>query len=62
MMTEVVRAALRRPEESKTNLMELRSAIDEGDASSDVVGFDEEVFINELKVGKERPRKKGAAE
>lgn len=60
-VSEVVRAALRRLEENEAYLMALHSAIDEGDASPDVVGFDEEVFISELKAGKVRPRKKGAA-
>lgn len=60
-MTEVVCAALLRLEEDEAYLMALRSAIEEGDASPDVVGFDEEVFISKLKAGKVRPRKKGAA-
>ena len=60
-MTEVVCAELLRLEKEEAYLMALRSAIDEGDASPDVVGFDEEVFISELKAGKVRPRKKGVA-
>lgn len=50
-VSEVVRAALRRLEEDETRLAAFCAAIDEGDASPDVVDFDEEVFIRELKEG-----------
>lgn len=49
--SEVIRAALRRLEEDETQLAALRSAIDEGDSSTDVVGFDEETFIEEMRSG-----------
>lgn len=49
--SEVIRAALRRLEEDETQLAALRSAIDEGDSSPDVVGFDEESFIEEMRSG-----------
>ena len=47
--SEVVRAALRKLEEDEVRLASLCSAIDEGDASPDVVGFDREDFLEELK-------------
>ena len=40
-MTEVVRAALRRQEEDEAYLAALGSAVVDGNASLDVVGFDE---------------------
>lgn len=49
--SEVIRAALRRLEEDETQLAALRSAIDEGDSSTDVAGFDEETFIEEMRSG-----------
>lgn len=49
--SEVIRAALRRLEEDEAHLAALRAAIDEGDASPDVVGFDEESFIEEMRAG-----------
>ena len=49
--SEVVRAALRRLEEDEARLAALCAAVDEGDASPDVMDFDEEVFISELKEG-----------
>ena len=49
--SEVVRAALRRLEEDEARLAAFCAAVDEGDASPDVMDFDEEVFINELKEG-----------
>ena len=49
--SEVIRAALRRLEEDESQLAALRNAIDEGDASEDVVGFDEEAFIKEMRRG-----------
>ena len=47
--SDVIRAALRRMEEDEARLAALRSLIDEGDASPDVVGFDEDAFIEELR-------------
>ncbi len=49
--SEVIRAALRRLEEDEMQLAALRSAIDEGDSSPDVVGFDEKSFIEEMRSG-----------
>lgn len=49
--SEVIRAALRQLEEDESQLAALRNAIDEGDASEDVVGFDEEAFIKEMRSG-----------
>ena len=49
--SEVIRAALRRLEKDEAQLAALRNAIDEGDASEDVVGFDEETFIKEMRSG-----------
>ena len=49
--SEVIRAALRQLEEGESQLAALRNAIDEGDASEDVVGFDEEAFIKEMQSG-----------
>ena len=49
--SEVIRAALRRLEEDESQLAALRNAIDEGDASEDVVGFDEEAFSKEMRSG-----------
>ena len=48
-VSEVIRAGLRRLEEDEMRLAALRSAIDEGDASPDVVGFDRNAFLEELK-------------
>ena len=50
-VSEVIRAGLRRLEEDEMRLAALRSAIDEGDASPDVVGFDLNAFLEELKEG-----------
>ena len=36
---------------SEVCIAELRSAIDEGDASPDVVGFDRDAFLEELREG-----------
>lgn len=47
--SEVVRAALRRLEDDEARLAALRSAIDEGDSSSDVADFNRDVFLDELK-------------
>ena len=48
-VSEVIRAALRHLEEDEDRLNALCSAIDEGDASPDVLDFDEEAFIRELR-------------
>lgn len=48
-VSEMIRAALRHLEEDEARLAALCSAIDEGDASPDVVDFDEESFIAEMK-------------
>lgn len=50
-VSEVVRAALRRLEEDEARLAAFCAAIDEGDASPDVVDFDEEALVQELKEG-----------
>ena len=50
-VSEVIRAGLRRLEEDEMRLAALRSAIEEGDASPDVVGFDRNAFLEELKEG-----------
>ena len=50
-VSEVIRAGLRRLEEDEMRLAALRSAIDEGDVSPDVVGFDRNAFLEELKEG-----------
>lgn len=47
--SEVVRSALRRLEDDEARLAALRTAIDEGDAGGDVVDFDRETFLSELK-------------
>lgn len=49
--SEVIRAALRRLEEDEARIAAFCAAVDEGDASPDVVDFDEEEFIQELKDG-----------
>lgn len=49
--SEVIRAALRRLEEDEAHLAALRSAIDEGDSSPDVVDFEEDSFIEEMRAG-----------
>ncbi|MBQ5943993.1 MAG: type II toxin-antitoxin system ParD family antitoxin [Bacteroidales bacterium] len=50
-VSEMIRAALRHLEEEDAKLAAFCAAIDEGDASPDVVGFDEEDFIQEMKAG-----------
>ena len=50
-VSEMIRAALRHLEEDEAKIAAFCAAIDEGDASPDVVNFDEEVFIQELKAG-----------
>ena len=47
--SEVVRAALRKLEEDQERIAAFCSAIDEGDNSPDVLDFDEELFISDLK-------------
>lgn len=47
--SEVVRSALRRLEDDEAGLTALRAAIDEGEASGDVVDFDRDAFLSELK-------------
>ena len=47
--SEVIRAALRKMEEDEAKIAAFCSAIDEGDASADVVNFDPEEFIKEMK-------------
>ena len=47
--SEVVRAALRLLEEDETRLAALRAAIDDGDSSPDIVNFDRESLLTELK-------------
>ena len=50
-VSEMIRAALRHLEDEDAKLAAFCAAIDEGDASPDVVGFDEEDFIQEMKAG-----------
>ena len=50
-VSEMIRAALRHLEEDEAKMAAFCAAIDEGDASPDVVDFDEEVFIAEMKKG-----------
>ena len=50
-VSEMIRAALRHLEEDEAKMAALCAAIDEGDASPDVVDFDEEAFIAEMKEG-----------
>jgi len=50
-VSEMIRAALRHLEEDEAKLAAFCDAIDEGDASPDVVDFDEEAFIAEMKEG-----------
>ena len=52
--SEVIRAALRRLEEDEARIAAFCAAVDKGDASPDVVDFDEEEFIQELKNGWQR--------
>ena len=47
--SEVIRAALRKMEEDEAKIAAFCSAIDEGDASADVVDFNPEEFIKEMK-------------
>lgn len=48
-VSEMVRAGLRRLEDDEARVNAFCAAVDEGDASPDVLDFDEEVFIQELK-------------
>jgi len=41
-------------EDEEAKLAALRAAIDEGDASGDVIGFDRDVFLSELKAQSHR--------
>jgi antitoxin ParD1/3/4 len=50
-VSEMIRAALRHMEEDEAKLAAFCAAIDEGDASPDVVDFDEDAFIAEMKEG-----------
>ena len=50
-VSEMVRAGLRRLEEDEARVNAFCAAVDEGDASPDVLDFDEEAFIQELKEG-----------
>lgn len=47
--SEVIRAALRRLEEDEARLAALQAALDEGEASPDVVDFNPTGFLQELK-------------
>jgi antitoxin ParD1/3/4 len=47
--SEVIREGLRRLEEDESRLATLRAALAEGEASPDVVDFDPEAFLQELK-------------
>ena len=47
----MIRAALRHLEGVEAKMAAFCAAIDEGDASPDVVDFDEEAFIAEIKAG-----------
>lgn len=47
--SEVVRAALRLLEDDEARLAALRAAIDEGESSPDVIDFDRNSFLAELK-------------
>ncbi len=48
-VSEVIRAALRRLEEDETRLAALRAALDEGEASPDVMDFNPTSFLQEMK-------------
>lgn len=54
-VSEVIRAGLRRLEEDEMRFAAFRSAIDERDASPDVVGFDRHVLFFRI-LSKERVR------
>lgn len=45
----MILSVLKMDEEEDASLAALRAAIEEGDASPDVVGFDRERFLQELK-------------
>lgn len=46
--SEVIRAALRNFELEQERIEALKAAIDEGDTSPDVIGFDSKAFLAEL--------------
>lgn len=46
--SEVIRAALRKMEEDEAKIAAFCNAIDEGDASPDVIDFNAEDFIKEM--------------
>ncbi len=48
-VSEVIRAALRRLEEDEARLAALRAALDEGEASPDVMDFNPTSFLQEMK-------------
>ena len=52
--SEVIRAALRRLEEDEAKLAALRAALDEGEDSPDVVGFDPQGFLQEMKADRKK--------
>ena len=47
--SEVIRAGLRRLEEDEARLMALRNALDEGESSADVVDFEPDIFLKEMR-------------
>lgn len=58
-VSEMIRAALRHLEEDEMRLGAFCAAIDAGDASPDVAGFDEESFIGEMKASWRKEGKGG---
>lgn len=53
-VSEVIRAALRNLEENESRLAALKAALAEGEASPDVVDFDPDLFLKELKAKKRK--------
>lgn len=51
-VSEVIRAGLRRLEEDESRLVALKKALEEGELSPDVVDFDANGFLKELKAKK----------
>ena len=47
--SEVIRAGLRRLEEDEAWLTALRNALDEGESSADVVDFEPDIFLKEMR-------------
>lgn len=47
--SEVIRAGLRRLEEDEARLTALRNALDEGESSADVVDFEPDIFLKEMR-------------